>query len=115
MLAFLILAGNTCMPLGLRFLVYMVRNFSYERTLPKYQQPLRCTFGFVRATKNTDILMQPTRCSIHIFPSVHTKILMLVFFILNLSDTLSFWGFQQSSGINNIWLVGFFLAGKPIF
>ncbi|KAH3759087.1 potassium transporter [Pelomyxa schiedti] len=97
-LSFLICAGNTMLPLGIRFAVWLTRNFTYERKLPKYEQPLRY------------VLTEPTRCSLHIFPGIHTKILMIVFGVLNVTDTVAFIGFQWNSQYSCRWLDGFFLS-----
>lgn len=97
-LALMICAGNTMLPLGLRFAVWMTRNV-YERKLPKSQQPLRY------------ILVDPTRCSLHIFPGIHTKILMLVFGTLNVIDTIAFVCFMKGlMSTSDLWLDAFFLS-----
>lgn len=44
LLTFCVMAGNTCVPIFVRFCVWMVRNLSPQRTAPKHAQSLRCLF-----------------------------------------------------------------------
>ena len=45
-LIFGVIAGNTCVPLFMRFFVWFVRNITPQRYQPKHSQPLRCLLNF---------------------------------------------------------------------
>eukprot|EP01105_Mastigella_eilhardi_P001665 TRINITY_DN1199_c0_g1_i2.p1 TRINITY_DN1199_c0_g1~~TRINITY_DN1199_c0_g1_i2.p1 ORF type:complete len:515 (-),score=93.30 TRINITY_DN1199_c0_g1_i2:487-2031(-) len=97
-LSFLILAGNTQLPVFLRFFVFMVRNLSGDRKLPKHKQILRY------------VLTHAGRCSLHIFSGIHTKLLLFVFLVLNASDIAGFAGFERNATFSCVFLLGLFLA-----
>ena len=43
-MSILIVSGNTCIPIFVRFWVWMCRNLSSQRNQPKYMQSLRCKY-----------------------------------------------------------------------
>ena len=57
LLTFCVMAGNTCVPIFVRFCVWMVRNLSPQRTAPKHAQSLRCLFRVF-----TSFLFSPLFC-----------------------------------------------------
>eukprot|EP00727_Mastigamoeba_balamuthi_P009914 m51a1_g5545 putative cation transport domain containing protein (803) ;mRNA; r:485928-489516 len=98
-LTLLIAAGNTCLPIFLRFIVWAARNVSSQRHLPKSRQSLRY------------ILVNPTRCHTHLFPGIHTKLLLGVFFVLTLASTFAYVAFEGSRASSaQTWYFGIFLS-----
>eukprot|EP00727_Mastigamoeba_balamuthi_P007915 m51a1_g3744 hypothetical protein (851) ;mRNA; f:61658-64904 len=95
----LVAVGNTCLPIVVRFVIWMARNLSGQRRLPKSLQSLRY------------ILVNPTRCHTHIFPGVHTRLLVCIFLVLNIVSTLAYVALEGKNPLAwQTWLFGGFLA-----
>ncbi|KAL1410029.1 hypothetical protein Q8F55_004031 [Vanrija albida] len=75
-LALLILFGNTCFPILLRFIIW-----TFYKMSPK-NSSLEETLQF--------LLHHPRRCFIYLFPSTHTWFLVFVVIILTMIDWFSF-------------------------
>lgn len=78
-MALLILAGNTCYPIFLRLIVYIIR-----KLMPNNEdwKDARHTLQF--------LLDHPRRCYTNLFPSQHTWWLLLSVVILNGIDCVAF-------------------------
>jgi len=61
--SFVVIAGNTCLPIGLRFLIWIFHRFSNNPA-----------FKF--------LLIHPRVCSFHLFPSLQTKMLGFSYLVL---------------------------------
>lgn len=114
----LIVAGNTCVPIFIRFIVWMARNIS-QRSLPKSEQSLRCscppslstpTLSPLHRESASDILKNPTRLSTHLFSSAHTRILMCVYVFLWMVVAVAFVGNSSSWSNGRFWVQGLFIA-----
>jgi len=93
-----VMAGNTCVPVFNRFFVWIVRNITPQRYDPKHAQPLRY------------VLKNPWRCSLHLFTSAETRVLLLVYVFLWVSVAAAYIGINDSWGSFHQWVIAFFVS-----
>jgi len=97
-LIFGVMAGNTCVPIFMRFFVWFCRNITPQRYLPKHSQPLRY------------VLKNPWRCSLHLFTSVETRILLLVYILLWTCVAAGYIGIRDTWDNLHEWIVAYFVS-----